>query len=53
MDFFYDITGKIEEWNFFLCIPFFGIMFLGSSFGNILMGMTSFAADIGMQAGKN
>lgn len=41
MDFLYDVTGKIEEWNFFLCIPFLGVVFLFSSLGNLHIGIVS------------
>lgn len=46
MDFFYDATGKIENWNFFLCIPFFGVMFLVSSLGNLYVGITAIVIGI-------
>lgn len=46
MDLFYDVTGKIEDWNFFLCIPFFGVMFLVSSFGNLYVGITAIVIGI-------
>lgn len=46
MNFWYDVTEKIEDWNFSLCIPFFGIMFLVSSLGNLYVGIVAIVIGI-------